>query len=385
MATYKISVYEEEFIQALEKANRVQLTAENLHQHIDVFNHLYEKGMMFINKMSLRKHVSRLAGVGIEREEAASFCAAHVLFEHLDYMLNPGNPVETIKLINNTVGWRVNDLIEKARKAQNDGNTKKVKPQKEEAAPAAERKNEIRTKKGKTAAPFHDDWTALAAECEPVDISTLNPGDMIVHNYHGLGRFDGMERMRVSGKTRQYLKIAYADDTVFVPVDHLETVAKYMGSFRAVRPLDNTEESTKAHASTANVHMDIGWDLVPSDLDLEEMAMTGEQILSVLKALKLNANAYEVVSFLGTKVIREKAGALQKVFDSGSEKDKQALCSFAMEVITAHFKDIVDHNFFRDAAFVRNDGKYNITVKGNVSHASERAQEKVKKHLKLLK
>ena len=38
----------------------------------------------------------------------------------------------------------------------------------------------------------------------------LTPGDLVVHQRHGIGRFVGMERIRVDGADKDYIKIAYA-------------------------------------------------------------------------------------------------------------------------------------------------------------------------------
>ncbi|HEX3000746.1 MAG TPA: DEAD/DEAH box helicase, partial [Armatimonadota bacterium] len=58
----------------------------------------------------------------------------------------------------------------------------------------------------------------------------LTPGDLVVHEHHGIGRFVGMERINVDGVWRDYVKIAYAGtDFVFVPVTNLDLVSKYIG------------------------------------------------------------------------------------------------------------------------------------------------------------
>lgn len=46
----------------------------------------------------------------------------------------------------------------------------------------------------------------------------LSPGDLIVHEYHGIGRYVGMEQIRVDGIIKDYVKIAYqGTDTLYVP------------------------------------------------------------------------------------------------------------------------------------------------------------------------
>ena len=58
----------------------------------------------------------------------------------------------------------------------------------------------------------------------------LTPGDLVVHVHHGIGRFVGMERIRVDGADKDYIKIAYAgSDSLYVPATQLDMVSKYIG------------------------------------------------------------------------------------------------------------------------------------------------------------
>ena len=58
----------------------------------------------------------------------------------------------------------------------------------------------------------------------------LSPGDLVVHVHHGIGRFVGIERIRVDGAEKDYIKIAYAgNDSLYVPATQLDLVSKYIG------------------------------------------------------------------------------------------------------------------------------------------------------------
>ena len=58
----------------------------------------------------------------------------------------------------------------------------------------------------------------------------LTPGDLVVHENYGIGRFVAMEQIRVDGAVKDYLKIAYqGSDTLFVPATQLDLVGKYIG------------------------------------------------------------------------------------------------------------------------------------------------------------
>ena len=68
---------------------------------------------------------------------------------------------------------------------------------------------------------------------ESVTIKTLHdlrPGDYVVHIDHGIGRFGGLEKIDVMGKTQEALKLVYKDnDTLFVSIHSLHRISKYKG------------------------------------------------------------------------------------------------------------------------------------------------------------
>ena len=58
----------------------------------------------------------------------------------------------------------------------------------------------------------------------------LTPGDLVVHENYGIGRFVAMEQIKVDGAVKDYVKIAYqGSDTLFVPATQLDMVSKYIG------------------------------------------------------------------------------------------------------------------------------------------------------------
>ncbi len=59
----------------------------------------------------------------------------------------------------------------------------------------------------------------------------LTPGDLVVHENYGIGRFVAMEQIRIDGAVKDYIKIAYqGSDTLYVPAMQLDLVSKYIGS-----------------------------------------------------------------------------------------------------------------------------------------------------------
>ena len=58
----------------------------------------------------------------------------------------------------------------------------------------------------------------------------LSPGDLVVHEDYGIGRFVAMEQIKVDGAVKDYIKIAYqGSDTLFVPATQLDLIGKYIG------------------------------------------------------------------------------------------------------------------------------------------------------------
>ncbi|MCC8129270.1 MAG: transcription-repair coupling factor [Clostridiales bacterium] len=58
----------------------------------------------------------------------------------------------------------------------------------------------------------------------------LSPGDLVVHETHGIGRFVELVKMRVDGVEKDYIKLAYAGSaTLYVPATQLDLVSKYIG------------------------------------------------------------------------------------------------------------------------------------------------------------
>ena len=58
----------------------------------------------------------------------------------------------------------------------------------------------------------------------------LSIGDLVVHEHHGVGRYQGMVKMPVDGIEKDYVKIAYAGaDVLYVPATQLDLVSKYIG------------------------------------------------------------------------------------------------------------------------------------------------------------
>lgn len=59
----------------------------------------------------------------------------------------------------------------------------------------------------------------------------LNPGDYVVHVNYGIGKFRGIERVKISDTERDYINLLYAnDETVFIPIEQADLVQRYIGN-----------------------------------------------------------------------------------------------------------------------------------------------------------
>src|SRR5439155_3663759 len=84
----------------------------------------------------------------------------------------------------------------------------------------------------------------------------LRTGDIVVHEDHGIARFAGFETKTVAGVTRDYLELEFqGSDRVFMPVDQLAKISRYVGAGGAHPPLSKLGgtrwETMKARARRA--------------------------------------------------------------------------------------------------------------------------------------
>ncbi len=58
----------------------------------------------------------------------------------------------------------------------------------------------------------------------------MSQGDLVVHKDHGIGRYDGLTKLQLNGKTNDFLLITYKDDDkLYLPADRMGMIQKYMG------------------------------------------------------------------------------------------------------------------------------------------------------------
>ncbi|MGE6370532.1 transcription-repair coupling factor [Planococcus kocurii] len=95
--------------------------------------------------------------------------------------------------------------------------------------------------------------------------SEIKPGDYIVHIHHGIGRFIGIETLETGGVHKDYLHIVYkADDKLFVPVDKIDLIQKYVASEEKEPKLHKMggAEWKKTRTKVSSAVQDIADDLI---------------------------------------------------------------------------------------------------------------------------
>lgn len=60
--------------------------------------------------------------------------------------------------------------------------------------------------------------------------SDIAPGDYVVHDAHGIGRYEGIVNRRIGGSAQDYLQVSFAKNAViYLPLDKLDKLQKYVG------------------------------------------------------------------------------------------------------------------------------------------------------------
>ncbi len=62
------------------------------------------------------------------------------------------------------------------------------------------------------------------------ELNSLSVGDYVTHIDHGIGKFGGLQKIQVEGRTQEAIKLVYADnDIVYVSIHSLHKISKYNG------------------------------------------------------------------------------------------------------------------------------------------------------------
>ena len=98
------------------------------------------------------------------------------------------------------------------------------------------------------------------------DFAELKVGDYVVHETHGLGIYQGIEKVEVEGTIRDYVKISYRDGgNLYVLATGLDVIQKYASADAAKKPKLNklgTQEWTKTKSRVKSAVNEVAKDLV---------------------------------------------------------------------------------------------------------------------------
>lgn len=97
------------------------------------------------------------------------------------------------------------------------------------------------------------------------DLRDLKAGDYITHIDHGVGKYAGLEKIEVNGKTQEMIRLVYADnDLLYVNINSLNRISKYSGKEGTVPKMNKlgTDTWEKLKRTTKKKVKDIARDLI---------------------------------------------------------------------------------------------------------------------------
>lgn len=97
------------------------------------------------------------------------------------------------------------------------------------------------------------------------ELRELKPGDYITHIDHGIGKYAGLEKVDVNGRTQEMIRLVYADnDLLYVNINALNRISKYSGKEGTVPKMNKlgTDTWEKLKKTTKKKVKDIARDLI---------------------------------------------------------------------------------------------------------------------------
>ncbi len=97
------------------------------------------------------------------------------------------------------------------------------------------------------------------------EIYDLQPGDFVTHIDHGIGRFDGLEKIENNGKQQEAIRLIYQNnDILYISIHSLHRISKYVGKDGAVPSLNKLGSNAwnKLKTKTKQRVKDIAKDLI---------------------------------------------------------------------------------------------------------------------------
>lgn len=97
------------------------------------------------------------------------------------------------------------------------------------------------------------------------ELRDLKSGDYITHIDHGIGKYAGLEKIEVNGRSQEMIRLVYADnDLLYVNINSLNRIAKYSGKEGAVPKINKlgSDAWEKLKKKTKSKVKDIARDLI---------------------------------------------------------------------------------------------------------------------------
>ena len=107
-------------------------------------------------------------------------------------------------------------------------------------------------------------------------LSDLEPGDPVVHEDHGIGRYRGLQSLEIDDREAEFLMLEYAnEDKLYVPVASMHLISRYTGGAAENAPLHRlgSEQWAKARKRAAKKVRDVAAELL--DLYARRQARQG--------------------------------------------------------------------------------------------------------------
>ncbi len=112
-------------------------------------------------------------------------------------------------------------------------------------------------------------------------LEEISKGDYVVHAVHGIGIFDGIKKLEVSGLVKDFIKVTYAKgDALYVPVTQLDLISRYIG------PKDDTKSLKLSRLGGKD------WEKLKARVKSSAKDMAKELIALYSKRLKLSGYAF---------------------------------------------------------------------------------------------
>ena len=95
------------------------------------------------------------------------------------------------------------------------------------------------------------------------DLAELSIGNAVVHQDHGVGRYNGLQTLSIDGQDAEFLVLLYANEaTLYVPVSGIELLSRYSGGENAPLHKLGGEQWTKAKRKAAEKIKDTAAELL---------------------------------------------------------------------------------------------------------------------------